>query len=217
MRRIARVTFLALPLFTALAFAACSSPQPSVAPSNSLTASAPTPTLPTLPTAVPDAPTRLVAEVVKSDALLRDGPGEAGAVINKLATGTLLTVLHPERGGPWYEVTYEAAGQSGWIHGSLIRFKTGVAPAPVQALVPKSKPTPAPTAAQAPAAEDDEDEDEDAGADVADSVKVWVNTNSDIYHCPGTRWYGNTKEGEYMTQAQAVAEGNRPAYGRKCY
>ncbi len=30
-------------------------------------------------------------------------------------------------------------------------------------------------------------------------VKVWVNTRSGVYHCPGTRWYGNTKQGEYMT------------------
>jgi hypothetical protein len=206
-------------LLAALALAACQSLQPLVAPANSSTASAPSTPPPALPTAVPDAQTKLVAEVIKSDALLRDGPGEAGAVINKLGTGTLLTVRHPERGGPWYEVTYEAAGQSGWIHGSLIRFKTGAAPAPIQALVPKSKPTPAPAAEPAPAAGNDEGEDDedDAEADVVDSVRVWVNTNSGVYHCPGTRWYGNTKEGEYMTQAQAVAEGNRPAYGRKCY
>lgn len=27
-------------------------------------------------------------------------------------------------------------------------------------------------------------------------VKVWVNTASGVYHCPGTRWYGSTKRGE---------------------
>jgi hypothetical protein len=47
-------------------------------------------------------------------------------------------------------------------------------------------------------------------------VKVWVNTNSGVYHCPGTRWYGNTKQGEYMTQAEAQKKGNRPAYGKVC-
>lgn len=48
------------------------------------------------------------------------------------------------------------------------------------------------------------------------SVKVWVNTNSGVYHCPGTRWYGATKEGAYMTQKEAQDKGNRPAYGKYC-
>ena len=47
-------------------------------------------------------------------------------------------------------------------------------------------------------------------------VKVWVNTASGVYHCPGTRWYGATKQGEYMTQAEAQKKGYRPAYGRVC-
>lgn len=47
-------------------------------------------------------------------------------------------------------------------------------------------------------------------------VKVWVNTGSGVYHCPGTRWYGNTKAGEYMTQKQAQDKGHRPAYGKYC-
>lgn len=48
------------------------------------------------------------------------------------------------------------------------------------------------------------------------SVKVWVNTKSGVYHCPGTRWYGATKSGAYMTESQARAAGDRPAYGRSC-
>jgi hypothetical protein len=47
-------------------------------------------------------------------------------------------------------------------------------------------------------------------------AKVWVNTASGVYHCPGTRWYGNTKRGEYMTQKQAQEKGYRPAYGKVC-
>ena len=47
-------------------------------------------------------------------------------------------------------------------------------------------------------------------------VKVWVNTGSGVYHCPGTRWYGNTKQGNYMTQGQAQDAGYRPAYGKVC-
>ncbi len=49
-----------------------------------------------------------------------------------------------------------------------------------------------------------------------DDIQVWVNTDSGVYHCPKTRWFGNTKKGKYMTQGEAVAEGNRPAYGKRC-
>jgi len=48
------------------------------------------------------------------------------------------------------------------------------------------------------------------------TVKVWVNTNSGVYHCPGTRWYGNTKSGQFMTQREAQSKGYRPAYGSVC-
>ncbi len=47
-------------------------------------------------------------------------------------------------------------------------------------------------------------------------VKVWVNTSSGVYHCPGTRWYGNTKHGKYVGECAAIKDGNRPAYGKPC-
>jgi hypothetical protein len=47
-------------------------------------------------------------------------------------------------------------------------------------------------------------------------VKVWVNTDSGVYHCPGTRWYGATKQGRYLKQSEAQKKGFRPAYGRVC-
>lgn len=47
-------------------------------------------------------------------------------------------------------------------------------------------------------------------------AQVWVNTKSGVYHCPGTRWYGTTKQGSYMTQKEAQEKGYRPAYGKVC-
>ena len=47
-------------------------------------------------------------------------------------------------------------------------------------------------------------------------VRVWVNTASRVYHCPGTRYYGNTRQGRYMTELEARAAGHRPASGRAC-
>ena len=40
---------------------------------------------------------------------------------------------------------------------------------------------------------------------------VWVNTDSGIYHKPGTRYYGKTKQGKYMTEADAIKAGYRAA------
>jgi hypothetical protein len=47
-------------------------------------------------------------------------------------------------------------------------------------------------------------------------VRVWVNTRSGVYHCPGTHWYGATQQGGYMSQREAQKAGNRPAYGKLC-
>ena len=42
------------------------------------------------------------------------------------------------------------------------------------------------------------------------SITVWVNVKTGIYHYPGERWYGRTRNGEYMTEAEARAHGYRP-------
>lgn len=48
--------------------------------------------------------------------------------------------------------------------------------------------------------------------------KVWVNTGSGskTYHCQGTKWYGTTKHGEYMSEAQAKAQGYHADHGKAC-
>lgn len=45
---------------------------------------------------------------------------------------------------------------------------------------------------------------------------VWVNSASKVYHCPSDRWYGKTKSGEYMTEADAKAKGNRADHNKPC-
>jgi hypothetical protein len=42
---------------------------------------------------------------------------------------------------------------------------------------------------------------------------VWVNTSSHVYHKYGTKWYGKTKHGKYMTEQAATAEGDHAAGG----
>ena len=40
---------------------------------------------------------------------------------------------------------------------------------------------------------------------------VWVNTETHVYHKEGSRFYGATKKGKYVSEADAIKEGDRAA------
>lgn len=54
------------------------------------------------------------------------------------------------------------------------------------------------------------------GAAGGGAGKVWVNDKSNVYHCFGTQFYGKTKSGSYMTEAEAKAKGGHANHGKAC-
>ena len=90
-------------------------------------------------------------------------------------------------------------------------------PKPAASAASAPAPTPAPAQSSAPAK---------SGPAAAAAAKtaapggapglVWVNTESNVYHCYGTTYYGKTKAGSYMSEADAKAKGARPDRGKAC-
>src|SRR5580700_2047118 len=65
-----------------------------------------------------------------------------------------------------------------------------------------ANPTPAPVANQPQAP---------ANPGTPGNGQVWVNTDSHVYHKAGSRYYGKTKQGKYMNEADAIKEGDHAA------
>jgi hypothetical protein len=46
--------------------------------------------------------------------------------------------------------------------------------------------------------------------------RVWLNSDTKVYHCYGTQWYGKTKNGKYVSEQEAVSAGAKPDHGKAC-
>jgi hypothetical protein len=82
-------------------------------------------------------------------------------------------------------------------------------PAPARPAPATPVATPPPATATAPgSAGQYRTEAEAKGHCPADTV-VWINLKSKVYHFAGTKNYGTTKDGAYMCEKEAVAQGDR--------
>jgi len=122
--------------------------------------------------------------------------------------------------GTYATSTSKSAGCRGhqgvkeWYAAAAAPAAATAAPAPAPAAAPMPTPAAAPAAStKASPASKAASMTQAAGGGPG---LVWVNTDSNVYHCYGTTYYGKTKAGSYMSEADAKAKGAHADHGHAC-
>ncbi len=88
---------------------------------------------------------------------------------------------------------------------------TAASDTPAQSSPSSAAPVPAPAASAAPAAPPAAAKSAPQAQPSPGSGMVWVNLDSGVYHKEGTKYYGKTKNGKYMSESDALKAGYRAA------
>lgn len=140
----------------------------------------------------------MAAALMAAPAFAQQAPAAAGSVTVQCKDGTSQTVATTKGACRGHKGIDKSASNS-----KAPAAEPAAAATPVAAskTATASKPEPAATPA--------------AGGGAG---QVWVNTGSKTksYHCEGSKWYGKTKQGKYMSAADAQAAGYHAAKNEKC-
>jgi DNA uptake protein ComE-like DNA-binding protein len=151
-----------------------------------------------------------------SEKELEDLPGVGAATAKKIIAGRpYSSVGDLSKAGVSARVIAKIAPMATVSGGSA----AAAMPAPAPKASTKSMPPAAPSApASAPASPSAPSKPAPASSASQGSPgpgMVWVNLDSGIYHYPGTRYYGKTKTGKYLSEADAIKAGYHAAKDEK--